>query len=191
MSELAEPVVIEVALNGLTSPKRNRNVPASDEDLAKDALACIDAGATIVHTHAPDLVVDAERAALQYEAQFRPVVEEHPGVVCYPTVGFGDTMEDRYRHVALLHAMGLVRQGAVDTGAVNLGGTGSGGLPPASDFVYTNTFRSIGYQMSVCSQRGLGASVACFEPGFLQVVLAYAEQGALPPGTLVKFYFAG
>jgi uncharacterized protein (DUF849 family) len=57
--------------------------------------------------------------------------------------------------------------------------------------VYANTFKSIVYQMNVCTRRGLGASVAIFEPGFLQVVLAYAEQGALPPGTLVKFYFAG
>jgi 3-keto-5-aminohexanoate cleavage enzyme len=29
-----------------------------------------------------------------------------------------------------------------------------------------------------------------FEPGFLQVVLAYHEAGALPRGTLVKLYFA-
>jgi uncharacterized protein (DUF849 family) len=87
--------------------------------------------------------------------------------------------------------MGLARQGAVDTGSVNLGGTGPDGLPPPIDFVYTNTFKSIVYQMDVCTGRGLGASVAIFEPGFLQVVLAYAEQGALPPGTLVKFYFAG
>jgi len=185
------PVVIEVALNGVTTRKRNSNVPATDDDLAKDALACIDLGATIIHTHAPHLVVDAGEAAEQYAAAFRPAVEQHPGVICYPTVGFGDTMEDRYRHVELLHDMGLVRQGAVDTGSVNLGGTGRDGLPPPSDFVYSNTFKTIAYEMDVCTRRGLGASIACFEPGFLQVVLAYDQQGALPPGTLVKFYFAG
>ena len=47
----------------------------------------------------------------------------------------------------LLDDMGLVRQGAVDTGSVNLGGTGPDGLPPASEFVYTNTFAKIGYEM--------------------------------------------
>jgi len=185
------PVIIEVALNGVTSRQRNPDVPATVEEQAKDALACIDAGGTIIHTHAPDLVVDAQTAADQYAVAFRPAVEQHPGVVCYPTLGFGDTLEDRYRHVELLHDMGLARQGAVDTGSVNLGGTGSDGLPPPIDFVYTNSFRTIRYQMNVCTQRGLGASVAIFEPGFLQVVLAYAERGALPPGTLVKFYFAG
>jgi uncharacterized protein (DUF849 family) len=185
------PVMIEVALNGVTNRRRNPNVPATVEEHTTDALACIDAGATIIHTHAPDLFVDAEEAAGQYATAFRPVVEKHPGVICYPTVGFGGTIEDRYRHVELLDDMGLVRQGACDTGSVNLGGTGADGLPPASDYVYTNSFTKIAYEMNVCTARGLGPSISIFEPGFLQVVLAYARKGALPPGTLVKFYFAG
>jgi len=185
------PVMIEVALNGVTSRRRNPNVPATVEEHAKDALACIDVGATIIHTHAPNLVVGAEEAAEQYATAFRPVVEQHPGIICYPTVGFGETFQERYRHVELLDDMGLVRQGACDTGSVNLGGTGPDGLPPASEFVYTNSFAKIGYEMQVCATRGLGPSISIFEPGFLQVVLAYARQGALPAGTLVKFYFAG
>jgi uncharacterized protein (DUF849 family) len=188
---MSKPVMIEVALNGVTSPHRNPHVPATVDAQAQDALACIDAGGTIIHTHAPDLFVDADAAAAQYAAAFGPAVERHPGVVCYPTVGFGSTMEDGYRHVELLREMGLARQGALDTGSVNLGGTGPDGLAPPSDFVYTNSFRSIRYQMQVCAHRGVGASIAVYEPGFLQVVLAYARQGALPHGTLVKFYFAG
>jgi uncharacterized protein (DUF849 family) len=184
-------VILEVAINGVTSRRRNANVPATVEEHTEDALACVDAGATIIHTHAPDLVVGAEEAAAQYATAYRPVVEKHPGIVCYPTVGFGETIEDRYRHVELLDDMGLVRQGAVDTGSVNLGGTGRDGLPPASEFVYTNSFAKIGYEMQVCTARGLGPSVAIFEPGFLQVVLAYSRAGSLPAGTFVKFYFAG
>jgi 3-keto-5-aminohexanoate cleavage enzyme len=185
------PVILEVALNGVTSRHRNPHVPATVEEHTADALACIAQGASIIHTHAPDLVVGAEEAAAQYAAAFAPVVAAYPGVVCYPTVGFGATIQDRYRHVELLHDMGVVRQGAVDTGSVNLGGTGRDGLPPASEFVYTNTFASIVYEMNLCVARGLGPSISIFEPGFLQVVLAYARAGALPAGTLVKFYFAG
>ena len=106
------PVIIEVALNGVTSPQPQCARARDRRAQAKDALACIDAGATIIHTHAPDLVVDADAAAEQYADAFRPVVEQHPGVVCYPTVGFGPTIEERYRHVELLDDMGLARQGA-------------------------------------------------------------------------------
>src|SRR5882672_6330694 len=54
------PVILEVALNGVTSRHRNPNVPATVEEHATDALACVDEGATIIHTHAPNLVVGAE-----------------------------------------------------------------------------------------------------------------------------------
>jgi uncharacterized protein (DUF849 family) len=59
------------------------------------------------------------------------------------------------------------------------------------DYVYTNTFNDTRYGVDVCERHRLGPSVAIFEPGFLQVVLAYHEAGALPAGTLVKLYFAG
>jgi uncharacterized protein (DUF849 family) len=190
MTKTDAPVIIEAALNGVTSRARNANVPASAEEQAKDALACVEAGATVIHTHAPNIAVPAAEAAEQYAIAFRPVVEQHPGVVCYPTTGIGRSIEDRYGHVELLDDMGLVRAGFVDTGSVNLGGTGADGLLPDSNYVYTNTFTDIAYKMNVCRARGLGPSIAIFEPGFLRVVRAYYDAGALPAGTLVKFYFS-
>ena len=49
---MTEPVIIEVALNGITSRAHNQRVPVHPDELARDAIDCIDAGATIVHTHA-------------------------------------------------------------------------------------------------------------------------------------------
>ena len=95
MTEPTAPVVIEAALNGVTSRARNPHVPATAEEQAKDALACIDAGATVIHTHAPNIAVPPEEATKQYAIAFRPVVEQHPGVVCYPTTGIGPTIDDR------------------------------------------------------------------------------------------------
>jgi len=187
---MTDPVIIEAALNGVTSRSRNPNVPATPDELAKDALACVDAGATVIHVHAPHLAAPPEEAADQYATAFRPVVEQYPGIVCYPTTGIGPTIDDRYRHVELLADMGLVRAGFVDTGSVNLGGTGADGLPPNSNYVYTNTFADIAHKMRACRERALGPSIAVFEPGFLRVVLAYHDAGALPAGTLVKFYFS-
>jgi 3-keto-5-aminohexanoate cleavage enzyme len=187
----AQGVIIEAALNGVTTPARNPRVPATVDNQIRDALACIDAGATVIHTHAPNMLVGADEAAEQYAAVYRPVVEKHAGIICYPTTGIGPTIEDRYRHVELLADMKMVRAAFVDTGSVNLGGTTKDGPLPDSEFVYTNTFRDIAYKMRVCAERGLGPSIAIFEPGFLRVVLAYWRSGALPAGTLVKFYFSG
>ena len=74
----------------------------------------------------------------------------------------------------------MIRATFVDPGSVNLGGVGPDGLPPPIDYVYTNSFADIRYAFDLAVQHQLGPSIAVFEPGFLQVVLAYHEAGALP-----------
>ena len=78
----APPVIIEAALNGVTSKERNPLVPISPEEHTKDALACVAAGATVIHTHTADMLAPVEDVAAQYAAAYRPVVEAYPGVIC-------------------------------------------------------------------------------------------------------------
>ena len=185
-----QPVVIEVALNGVTTRARSAHVPVTAAELAEDAIACVDAGATVVHVHAEGLGGPPEELAETYAECFRAVLAERPGVCCYPTVGWGDTLDVRLEHVRLLAAEGLITASFCDPGSVNLGGAGRDGLPPDMDFVYRNSFAETRRTMALCEDLGLGPSIAVFEPGFLQVVLAYSEAGRLPPGALVKLYFA-
>jgi uncharacterized protein (DUF849 family) len=184
------PVVIEAALNGVTSRRHNPHVPVSAEELAAVAIECIDGGATVVHTHSPDPTAHPDARTEEYARCYRAVLAERPGTILYPTTGLGSTVAERYAHVGMLASEGLIRASFVDPGSVNLGGVGSDGLPPPIDYVYTNTFADIRYAFDLSVRHQLGPSIAVFEPGFLQVVLAYHEAGALPPGTLVKLYFA-
>jgi len=185
------PVIIEAALNGITGRARNPRVPITPDELARDAVDCVDAGATIVHTHAHNFGAPLPELVDAYAAAYAPVLDARPGTVLYPTIGGGTTSAERFQHVVDLATRGLVRASFLDPGSVNLGGVGPDGLPPPMDFVYTNTFNDTRHGVEVCDRHHLGPSVAVFEPGFLQVVLAYHEAGALPAGTLVKLYFAG
>jgi uncharacterized protein (DUF849 family) len=184
------PVLIEVASNGLTRAAHNPAVPVGPAALAADARACLDSGASIVHTHAADPTAGAGALAAEYAACYEAVLAHDPATICYPTTAVGPTVADRYAHVGMLASQRLIRAAFVDPGSVNLGGTGPDGLPPPVDFVYTNTFADIRYAFDLAARHRLGPSVAVFEPGFLQVTLAYLEAGALPPGTLVKLYLA-
>jgi 3-keto-5-aminohexanoate cleavage enzyme len=190
MAGSREPAIIEAALNGITSPGHNRAVPSTPGELARDAISCIDAGATVVHTHADNLGAPIDELTNHYAECYRAVLEEHPDVILYPTVGLGSTVAERYAHVRALAVEGLIAQTFLDPGSVNLGGAGPDGLPPPLEYVYTNTFADIRYGFELARRHDLGPSIAIFEPGFLQVVLAYHDAGALPPGTLVKLYFA-
>ncbi len=184
------PVIIEAALNGVTRKDRNPNVPVTPEELAADAIRCIDAGATVVHTHSHDMSAPPDVNAAVYAEAYRAVLAERPDAILYPTSGLGPTIVERYAHIVILAGQGLIRAGFADTGSVNLGGTATDGLPPDSEYVYTNSFHDIRYKLDTCARLGIGPSIACFEPGFLRVVLAYFDAGRLPAGTLVKFYLS-
>jgi 3-keto-5-aminohexanoate cleavage enzyme len=54
------PVVLEVALNGVTQPEQNATVPREPAEIAEQALSCIAAGASVIHTHTHDPVRSAE-----------------------------------------------------------------------------------------------------------------------------------
>jgi uncharacterized protein (DUF849 family) len=185
----AAPVVLEVALNGVTTRAQNAAVPREPKEIAEDALACFAAGAAIVHTHTHEPALPpAEGAALYLEA-YRPVLSRRPDAILYPTVAPGRTIGERYDHHLHLAAAGAIRCAALDTGSVNLGAAMPDGWPLAMDYVYTNSPNDIRYMAELCRRERLGPSVAVFEPGFLRVVLSAHRAGTLPPGTLVKLYF--
>lgn len=185
------PVIIEAAINGQTPKRLNPNVPRSSQELVADALRCLAAGAAIVHTHIDEIRVAPEQAARDYESHFRPILERRPEALLYPTVGFGETMEQRLAHQALLLESCSLRIGIADPGSVNLGGAGPDGLPLPNDFVYANSSRDIRTAFELCERLRLGPSIAIFEPGFLRHALAYQRAGRLPQGALIKFYLGG
>jgi 3-keto-5-aminohexanoate cleavage enzyme len=188
-----DPVVIEVAVNGVTRKERNPAAPTSPEEVAEDTIRCFDAGATVVHTH-PHSFGDGSSPAVtaeKYAAAYRTVVAERPDGIIYPTMSGGPTIADRWDHHRLLASEGLIRCGCVDPGSTNLASFGADGLPTATDFVYANSPNDIRYMMSACDDEGLGPSFAIYEPAFLRMVLGYYRSGHLPAGSLVKFYFSG
>ncbi len=191
MSE-ATPVVLEVALNGATPKERNAAVPKSPAEVADDALRCLDAGASIIHTHSDQPTLTGEAAAERYHAAYRPVLDERPDAILYPTICFDPANEPEAKvgHQRHLAKAGVIRQGILDPGSVNLGGAGADGLPMDGTFVYVNGAADIRLSTEICREYRLGPSVAIFEPGYFRVILSAHRAGTLPPGTLVKFYFS-
>jgi 3-keto-5-aminohexanoate cleavage enzyme len=189
------PVIIEAALNGGTPTARNPHVPRSVDAIVADALACIAAGAAIVHNHNDEPVLGQPiHAAGPYLAAFARIRAAVPNAILYPTMGGGApgvSMAQRYAHVEALTRAGQLRMGLVDPGSVNFGGLDGEGLPAAVDAVYLNSYADTRYMFAWCREHGLGPSVSIFEPGFLRLALGYQAAGALPAGALIKLYFSG
>ena len=187
---MAEPVIIEAAINGVTSKQQNPSTPREPGEIADDALRCFAAGAGIVHNHIDAFGLDGRSAAERYLEGWRPVLDERPDALLYPTTNAAGDVEASYAHIGPLAETGRMRLSLCDPGSVNLGGLGPDGLP-ASGIVYANSFDDIAYQLRLCRQYGLGPSMAIYEPGFLRCVLAWWQAGQLPAGAMVKFYFGG
>jgi uncharacterized protein (DUF849 family) len=185
------PVIIEVAVNGVTTRDVNPSVPLTPQEIAADSLACLAAGAAVIHIHNPDLMLPWRDAEALYAKAFRPIRAACPEAVLYATTGAGASIHDRYEHNRGLAGQGLVDMAVIDPGSTNLAWTDEAGAPPTTEFVYANSPADIAYMMEVCRSERLGPSFAIYEPGFLRAVLAYRRAGRLAPGSLTKFYFSG
>lgn len=180
------PVIIEVAINGITSPEINPNVPLSPEAIASDALACLEGGAAIIHTHNHDISLTGEAAAGPYIEAMAPVLASRPDALWYPTLTSGDHAA-KYTHMAMIAAELSLRMVAVDPGSTNIGGAGPDGLPVGG--TYKNDYAEIRASFDLCRDNGWAPAMAIYEPGFLQCVLTYHRVGQLPAGSMAKLYF--
>jgi 3-keto-5-aminohexanoate cleavage enzyme len=186
--------IIEVALNGGIDQTVNPHVPRTEEEIIGDALACLAAGAAIVHNHHDDPVIGGPPAhdPAPYERVWRAIQEAEPDVICYPTMrGWGPdtTIERRYSHVVALATAGVLGSTIIDLGPINVARVDHRGLPQPCDTMYLNTFADIDYMFRVCGEIGLPISLAVFEPGHLRTGLAYVRAGLCPPGSMIKLFF--
>jgi uncharacterized protein (DUF849 family) len=188
-------VIIEVAINGGTPKARNPRVPRTVDEIVADALACIEAGAAIVHNHNDEAVIGQPiHAAEPYLKAYERIRVAVPDAILYPTMGGGAAgvaIEQRYAHAEWLAEAGHLRMGLVDPGTTNLGRLDPDGRPAADAAVYQNTYADTRHMIDCCARYRLGPSISIFEPGFLRAALGYHAAGALPPGALVKLYFGG
>lgn len=188
---MSEPVIIEVAVNGATPTERNPHSPQTQERLIEDSIRCIEAGAAIVHTHAPNISIGGEAGARQYLDHFEAIHERHPDAILYPTIVFGETVRDKTSHIEPLAKAFPLRMGFVDPGSLNLMPLGDDGKPAPAEWVYANSPADVAYKFALCDRLGLGPGMAIFEPGFLRAALAYERAGAMPQGAFLRFYFGG
>jgi uncharacterized protein (DUF849 family) len=183
----SDPVIIEAAINGQTTKERNPHVARTPEEISADALACIEAGAAIIHNHIDRTGLSEVEAAERYLEGWRPVLAARPDALLYPTVHFGPPLS--YEHLVPLAGSGLLRIGLTDPGSVNLGGAEADGVPRGG-FVYANSFKVIARAFEICAEHHLGPSLAIYEPGFLRTTLAWWRAGRLPVGAMIKLYFS-
>src|SRR5210317_1590279 len=137
------PLIIEASLNEQTPKSRNPHVPYDDDEIVDQALACMEAGAAMIHNHTEDPVVggpgwlDIEK----YAGAWRKLLAIRPDAILTPTMTLavdGVSVEKRYAHITAMAKEGLITQGLCDPGSINYAGLDGEGLFADSTCVYKN-----------------------------------------------------
>jgi 3-keto-5-aminohexanoate cleavage enzyme len=185
------PVIIEAAINGMTTRARNPHVPQGVDEIAACALRCLDAGASVIHTHNWSIDLPPDEAVGLYLQTWKQVLAERPGALLYPTQCLGESMAAKLAHLEPLAQSGLLRIGVMDPGCVNVTWADKQGLPAADMPPYINSVADIHYGFELCGRLALGPSIAIYEPTWLRHTVAFHRAGRLPAGAMIKLYFGG
>lgn len=189
MSTPETPVILEAAINGMTSKKKNPHAPRTPAEIEKDALLAYDLGATIVHAHNSDISLTGHEAAEDYLTAWRPILAARPDALWYPTLTASAAMADKLEHIELIAQELPLRMCAFDPGSTNIGQPGPDGLPVGG--VYGVSYDDCRYAFEFCERLRMGPALGIYEPNSLRTTLAYHRAGRLPAGAMVKFYFGG
>lgn len=201
----SEPLIIEAALNGAlpaTWARRGQRrpnpvVPCTPDEVVADALACLEAGATVIHNHTTDEVLgdgDGRHDPEPYWRAWGAVAAAHPGAICYPTMaggGNGRRIEDRYAHIVELHRRGVLGLAVADPGSVDLTGRRANGTVAPNPVPYVNSAADVDWMFAWCREHDVAVHVSIFEPGFLRLALGHLEAGTLPTKAKLQFYLSG
>jgi uncharacterized protein (DUF849 family) len=195
------PVILECAINGSTTKARNPLVPETAKEQSAEITRCLEAGATIIHSHSNQPNPDPKIAAQFYLEAFRPIWKQHPHAIVYATANFDPKLYNRTRktwpgevqcgHHRVLAEAGVANMLLLDMGVVPLGVFDEQGVPGPDSSFYWYGFGpdDIRVAKQICRDFGTGASISVFEPGWMKTVVAMAKAGTLPRGSKLNIYF--
>jgi uncharacterized protein (DUF849 family) len=190
------PTVIEAALNGMTTRDVNPHVPRTVDEIVESGLACLDAGASIIHNHNDEPIFGGatRHRSEPYLAAWRRLLQRHPGLLLHPTTAGAtadSTVEERYAHYDELHEAGVLGMASCDAGTLALAFRGDGDGPPvALPDTFGNSAADVDWILRWCRERELPVHISIFEPGMLRLILAHHRAGTLPPAK-IQLYLGG
>ncbi len=188
---------LEVSLNGPWTRRVQPGIPIAVEDIVAQAIACVHAGAAIVHVHAYDEATGRQNDDPDLYAAIIAGVRAEVDAIVYPTIPLaasGDAPakpapRERYAAIAALAERGLLEWAVVDPGTVNLARFDA----IAGDregFVYLNPESDIRAGLALAARHRFHPAYACYEAGFVRLGAALARRYPAAPKAIYRLMFS-
>ncbi len=198
---MARAVWIEAAINGPWGRDLQPLIPITEKEIVDEALACISAGAAIIHLHAYDPESGRQRDDWEIYARIIEGIRAKADAIVYPSIPLAGSVdspvplspEARFAAVEELAKRGLIEWSIVDPGSVNFARYReiNAGKP---GFVYANPEEHIRHGLDLAAKLGFHPAYACYEPGFIRLgaalYRAQCETGVPAPVPIYRVFFS-
>jgi uncharacterized protein (DUF849 family) len=162
----------------------NPNVPYSPDEIARDAVACREAGAAILHFHARKPDGSPEHAIESY-AETVGLIRARSDILVHPTLGYVTLDQPGERR--LDHILDMAKDSAkaphfapMDMGSVNVDRYNSQARRfETTDLIYKNSTRTLTYFAEHIRAAGLKPYLVSWTIGFTRYVGAFLDMGLL------------
>lgn len=179
-------LIIEARVNEyMMRNEGNTNIPYTPEELARESVACREAGAAIFHFHARKSDGTPEHGTAIYSDAVRRI-RTASDILVHPTLGY-NVADDYTAEGRLKHILAMAKDKAIsphfvplDMGSVNVDRYN----PQAKRFettnqVYANQTGDLMYFAKEVRAAGLKPYLTCQNIGFLRYVNAFHDMGLL------------
>ncbi len=184
---------LEVALNGSWTRALQPRIPVTAEEIVADGIACVRAGAAVVHAHTLDPRTGRQNADPETCAAFMQGIRGEVDAIVYPTaidvpVPEGD--EARYATSVELARRGLLEWGVLDPGSTNLAAPQGGSRGVLRGTLYANPVAALVAGIELAAKHRFHPAYACYEPGFVRAGAALHRAQPDAPQPIYRFMFS-
>jgi uncharacterized protein (DUF849 family) len=202
MRKKPEKIIITCAVTGgIHTPTMSDALPYTADDIASQAIAAAEAGASILHLHARDPRDGSPSPSPDHFMQFLPRIKQATDAVINITTGGSLNMTVEQRLAAPLIArpeMCSLNMGSMNFGIFPLAdrykkwkfGWEESYLRNTDDFIFRNTFRDIERILKLLGDdHGTRFEHECYDVGHLYSVAHFLDRGLIKPPFFIQMIF--
>jgi uncharacterized protein (DUF849 family) len=194
-------IIVTCAVTGaIHTPSMSPHLPVTPDEIAEQAIAAAEAGATILHLHARDPETGRPTQDPEVFSHFLPRIKQATAAVVNITTGGSPhmTVEERLRPAA---------QFQPEVASLNMGSMNFGLFPMldrfkefkhewerahlenSRDLVFKNTYKDIEYILKTCGGNGTRFEFECYDISHLYNLAYFLDHGLVQPPLFVQSVF--
>lgn len=196
-----DKVIITCAVTGsIHTPTMSPYLPITADQIASDAIAAAEAGASMLHLHARNPENGQPSQDPELFAQFLPRIKQGTNAIINITTGggLGMSLDDRLAPARKFRPEVC----SMNMGSVNFNISGAGArisewkydwekpyLDMTKDFILSNTFAQIERAMLALSDQGTRFEFECYDVAHLYNLAHFVERGLVKPPFFIQGVF--